>query len=65
MPETLVRFLSRYADAGDVGLGDTLERLLAWARVDAPWRAALRYLGLEDCGCPQRRALLNQRFPYP
>jgi hypothetical protein len=43
-----------------VGLGDTVESILAATHVD---KMAKWLLG-DDCGCDERKAKLNELFPY-
>lgn len=45
----------------DVGIGDTIHRLLG--RPGSWFELAIKSLGIQ-CGCQDRRAWLNQRFPY-
>lgn len=43
------------------GLGDTVEKVFKATGID---KVAKFILG-EDCGCDERKQLLNQWFPYP
>lgn len=63
--ELFVHVAQRYAHPSDVGLGDTVARLLLRAHLDkAGARLAALVLRSADCGCAQRQAALNARFPY-
>ena len=42
------------------GLGDTLENLFSAVGIDK----AVKFIAGEDCGCSDRREVLNKLFPY-
>ena len=42
------------------GLGDTVEKVFKSVGIDK----AVRFLAGEDCGCSERREILNKIFPY-
>lgn len=58
----LVKWLGRFRQPADRGLGDTLERMMAKAggRTFKHLMALLRL----PCGCEDRRRWLNERFPF-
>lgn len=60
----LVRAVARLRQPGEIGIGDTLTRIIEGVEGDtlAAWYE--RVTG-QDCGCSDRRERLNARFPYP
>ena len=58
----LVKWLSRFRKPNDRGMGDTLERLLA-AAGGRRFKHMMHLLHL-PCGCENRQAWLNERYPY-
>lgn len=42
------------------GLGDTVEKVLSAVGIDK----AIKFIAGEDCGCSDRREILNKVFPY-
>lgn len=42
------------------GLGDTVEKVLSAVGIDK----AVKFIAGEDCGCTDRREVLNSIFPY-
>lgn len=56
-----VRMVADLAERGDRGLGDTIERELAGA--GETFKRLMKQIGV-DCGCTERRAWLNARYPY-
>ena len=46
------------------GLGDTIAKVSAAARLDKIAEAIAKKLGMADCGCDERRDKLNKIFPY-
>lgn len=53
--------VASFAKPEDKGVGDTVKRMLGSAGV--LFQATLQALGL-PCGCDQRQAEYNARFPY-
>lgn len=43
------------------GLGDTVHKAAKFTRIDKAVRAIM---GAGDCGCEERRKILNEFFPY-
>jgi hypothetical protein len=48
----------------DQGLGDTIARITAATRIDKLAQRIAKAVGAKDCGCAERRELLNEMFPY-
>jgi hypothetical protein len=46
------------------GLGDTIAKVTAAAKLDKIAEAIAKKLGMVDCGCDERREKLNKLFPY-
>jgi hypothetical protein len=46
------------------GLGDTIAKVTAAAKLDKIAEAIAKKLGMADCGCDERREKLNKIFPY-
>lgn len=44
------------------GLGDTLEKI--FTKFGVTEERIKKYIGLEDCGCEERKKFLNRIFPY-
>ncbi|WP_145083584.1 hypothetical protein [Aureliella helgolandensis] len=57
------RLLALAKSRSDVGIGDTIERLLNYIGGKAFKRLHHRYFG-KQCGCNSRRYALNRRYPY-
>ena len=55
-----VRLIAEARKPEDKGVGDTIHRLIPKADELIAW---MKRIGI-DCGCADRRAALNQRFPY-
>lgn len=62
----LIRWIARHEQPGEIGVGDTLERLLR-NKGGAAFKSITARLGI-DCGCGDstsgRQGALNRRFPY-
>ena len=62
----LARWIARHRQAGEIGAGDTLERLLRH-RGGAAFKRATKRLGI-NCGCGDsvsgRQGALNRAYPY-
>ena len=55
------RIIRRLRSADDIGIGDTIHRQLGFP---GRWfESAAESLGIH-CGCTDRRAWLNRRYPY-
>ena len=48
----------------DQGLGDTIARFTAVTRSDKLAQRIAQAVGAKDCGCAERKQLLNEMFPY-
>jgi hypothetical protein len=48
----------------DQGLGDTIARFTAATRIDKLAQRIAKAVGAKDCGCAERKELLNEMFPY-
>jgi hypothetical protein len=48
----------------DQGLGDTIARFTAATRIDKLAERIAKAVGAKDCGCNERRQLLNEFVPY-
>lgn len=48
----------------DQGLGDTVARFTAITRIDKLAKRIAEAVGAKDCGCTERKQLLNEMFPY-
>lgn len=46
------------------GLGDTISKVTAAAKLDKIAESIAKKLGMADCGCEERREKLNKIFPY-
>lgn len=55
------RVVARFANDEDIGVGDTLHRMLGTA--GDTFTALSEAIGV-DCGCAARQAWMNQRYPY-
>lgn len=62
-PVWISTLIVRYRREDDKGLGDTVEHLLAQYGAERIV-AMLKRLGLQSCGCQDRKAWLNRRYPY-
>lgn len=60
----LIRWIAKHRQPGDEGAGDTLERLLKKVGADRAAKAWERVAG-RPCGCQDRKAWMNSRYPYP
>lgn len=58
-----VCILEWFRRKGDNGVGDTLARILGVAGGEA-WKKAYKRIMGEDCGCADRQAKLNGKYPY-
>lgn len=47
-------------EAASEGLGDTIEKITEATGI----KAAVKFLAGEDCGCDERKAILNKTFSY-
>ena len=45
------------------GMGDQIARITRMTRIDTLAKKLANIFGKEDCGCEQRREILNQLFP--
>jgi hypothetical protein len=45
------------------GLGDTVEKITKATGIKAVVEAGAKILN-KDCGCSERKAMLNNKFPY-
>ena len=63
----LARWIARHKQSGEIGIGDTLERLLRGVG-GAAFKRITKRLRIE-CGCGDsnsgRQGALNRAFPYP
>jgi hypothetical protein len=48
----------------DEGLGDTVARFTKITRIDRLAQRIAKAVGAKDCGCDERKKLLNELFPY-
>jgi hypothetical protein len=55
--------ISKFRQPGDVGLGDTIERLAARMGGNQ-FKAWFKKLTGQDCGCSRRREQFNTLYPY-
>lgn len=46
------------------GLGDTIEKIITATGIKKAVEFISHAVGIEDCGCSERRDLLNKAFPY-
>lgn len=46
------------------GLGDDIARITKLTRLDRLASKIAKVFGKEDCGCDQRREIMNEMFPY-
>ena len=46
------------------GLGDSIAKVTHFFRIDKVADAVAKMVGVEGCGCAERREYLNQLFPY-
>lgn len=62
-PPKFIRWISRFRKSDDVGPGDTFERIAE--RFQGKHIVALmEKLGMEDCGCGERKKRWNRDWPY-
>mgnify|MGYP001388860188 FL=1 len=52
--------LNRNQKTKSTGLGDTVEKVFKAVGIDK----AVKFIAGEDCGCSDRREILNKVFPY-
>lgn len=52
--------LNRNQKTKSTGLGDTVEKVFKAVGIDR----AVKFIAGEDCGCSDRREILNKVFPY-
>lgn len=57
-----VRWVKLLRKPEDVGIGDTIERMIASVGLDR-WKSFSKKLGM-PCNCDRRRDWLNQNYPY-
>ncbi len=60
----LVRWIAQRRIDGEIGVGDTVHRVFSKFGGTALSEAYERLAG-RPCGCKDRQAWLNQRYPYP
>lgn len=58
----VIRFLESRKQPGELGAGDTLERLLASVG-GRKFKRLMRWLGA-PCGCEDRQAWMNNKWPW-
>lgn len=46
------------------GLGDTIEKITTYTGIKKLVDVVTEAIGIEDCGCEQRKKALNEAFPY-
>lgn len=46
------------------GLGDTIEKITTFTGIKKLVEVVTEAVGIEDCGCEERRKALNEAFPY-
>ena len=46
------------------GLGDTIEKFTTKTGIKKAVKVVSKKMGVEDCGCDDRRDTLNRIFPY-
>lgn len=46
------------------GLGDSVSKITKAFKIDKIAEAITKWAGYSDCGCDERRELLNELFPY-
>jgi len=46
------------------GLGDTIEKFTKKTGIKKVVKVVTKKVGIEDCGCEDRRDSLNRLFPY-
>jgi hypothetical protein len=46
------------------GLGDTVAKVTNFFGIDKVVDAVTKIAGMEECGCNERRQILNELFPY-
>jgi hypothetical protein len=46
------------------GFGDTIAKVTSFFGIDKVAEAVAKLAGAEDCGCNERREMLNELFPY-
>tara|TARA_R110000744_G_scaffold4934_1_gene17521 strand:+ start:431 stop:613 length:183 start_codon:yes stop_codon:yes gene_type:complete len=47
-----------------VGLGDSIAKITSATGIDKVANKIAELAGKEDCGCNNRKIILNKRFPY-
>jgi hypothetical protein len=57
------RAVARFRHEGDIGLGDTVVHMIGDERSERFKKWFQRKFG-KSCGCSDRQAWLNRRFPY-
>ena len=64
--KNLLKKGSKMDDGSDVsrGLGDTIYKITEATGIKAVVEAVTKAVGIDDCGCEERRRLLNEQFPY-
>lgn len=46
------------------GIGDDIEKVAKFTKIDKVVNIVAKYLGKEDCGCSERKDWLNKQVPY-
>ena len=46
------------------GLGDSIEKFTEATGIKAVVETVTKAVGIEDCGCDERKSMLNKIFPY-
>ena len=59
----LARIVAGLREESDIGIGSTLERMIASLGGEF-YKAAFKTLTGKSCGCADRRKYLDERFPY-
>jgi len=59
----LVKWIAQRRQPGEIGVGDTVHRLFSQFGGNTLSEAYERLAG-RPCGCKDRQAWLNQRYPY-
>jgi hypothetical protein len=58
-----IRLIAKFKRDGERGVGDTLARRLGAVGGEV-WKKWYEHLTGTDCGCGERQARLNARYPY-
>lgn len=46
------------------GLGDTIDKITTATGIKKVVHAVTKAVGKEDCGCEERKEIMNKAFPY-